>query len=646
MKKTKLLLIQLMAVCTVSLTSCNDFLDIVPDNVSTIDLAFSNSLTAEQYLFTCYSYIPSLGDSYRNIGLFAADELWMRRSYLDGTNTSSLPHSFQIGLGFQNTNDPYMNLWDGMSAAGGMSLYKGIRDCNIFLENLRDESKVTDITRETRNRWIAEVKFLKAYFHYYLLRMYGPIPIVDENLPVSASVEQVKYKRQPVDEVVAYVVDLLDNAITNLPGKITNLATEYGRIDRAIALSVKAEVLTMAASPLFNGNPDYRDFVDKDGIHLFSREYDPQKWELAVNACKAAVDACEENGIVLYRFNQPLPISDETKVQMSIRNSFSVRENNVEVIWPLTKSITTSIQNRSMARLDSRYSSNLEAANDLYNPTLNIATLFYTENGVPIEADKTWDFDNRFTIQQGTESERFNLIPGYEVSAFHFRREPSFYASLGFDGGVWYMKNSPSGSDENTWTVRAREGGPQGRYGVQSYSVTGYWPKKIPNWEYVIHSSGYAREEYAWPEIRLTGLYLLYAEVLNEVGRGDEAIEYLDKIRDRNGLQGIKASWSTYSTNPNKFATKEGLREIIHRQRAIDLAFEGKRYWDLLRWKKAPQELNVPIWGWNVTASDAESYYQPTAIHVRKFVSPRDYFFPIKERSLIDNPNLVQNPGW
>src|SRR5690606_31299606 len=125
------------------------------------------------------------------------------------------------------------------------------------------------------------------------------------------------------------------------------------------------------------------------------------------------------------------------KVQMSIRNSFSVRENNVEVIWPLTKSITTSIQNRSMARLDSRYSSNLEAANDLYNPTLNIATLFYTENGVPIEEDKTWDFDNRFTIQQGTESERFNLIPGYEVSAFHFRREPSFYASLGFDGGVW-----------------------------------------------------------------------------------------------------------------------------------------------------------------------------------------------------------------
>lgn len=643
MKKAKIYLTLLLAVL---FSSCKDYLDIVPDNVPTVDLAFSNSLTAEQYLFTCYSYLPGLGDSYRNIGLFAADELWMRNSYLDGSNTSSLPESFQIGLGFQNANNPYMNFWDGMDKVGGMSLYKGIRDCNIFLENLRDESKVSDITKETRDRWIGEVEFLKAYFHFYLLRMYGPIPVVDVNLPVSASMEQVKYKRQPVDSVVNYISRLLDKALINVPNKITNLSTEYGRIDKAIVLSVKAQLWITAASPLFNGNPDYRNFVDKGGVHLFNAVYDPGKWDSAVVACKAALDVCEANGLALYRFNQSLPISDQTKVQLSIRNSLSARENNVEVIWPLTKSLTTSIQNRSMARLDSRYSANLEAANDLYNPTMNIASLFYTENGVPIDEDKTWDYDDRFAIRKATEGDRYNLIPGYEVAAFYMKREPSFYADLGFDGGVWYMQNSPGGSDENTWTVKARQGGPQGGYGIQSYSITGYWPKKIPNWEYVIRENGYAREEYAWPEIRLTGLYLLYAEALNEVGRGEEAIEYLDKIRERNGLKGVKESWLAYSNRPDKFSTKDGLREIIHRQRAIDLVFEGKRYWDLLRWKKAPEVLNAPIRGWNVTSSDAAGYYQPRVIHFRRFVAPRDYFSPIKEQSLIENPNLVQNPGW
>lgn len=67
------------------------------------------------------------------------------------------------------------------------ALFVGIRDCNTFLENIEDMSKVADLTADKRARWIAEAKFLKAYYHYYLLRMYGPIPIVDRNLPVSAS---------------------------------------------------------------------------------------------------------------------------------------------------------------------------------------------------------------------------------------------------------------------------------------------------------------------------------------------------------------------------------------------------------------------------------------------------------------------------
>src|SRR5690606_23118379 len=137
-----------------------------------------------------------------------------------------------------------------------------IRNCNIMLENL---DRVPDLDPYMRDRWRAEATFLKAYYHWYLFRMYGPIPVVDVNLPISAKTDEVRIKRQPVDSVVNYIVGLIDKASTGglqdaLPSLITNEATELGRITRPAALAIKARVLVTAASPLFNGNTDFSNF--------------------------------------------------------------------------------------------------------------------------------------------------------------------------------------------------------------------------------------------------------------------------------------------------------------------------------------------------------------------------------------------------
>ena len=140
-----------------------------------------------------------------------------------------------------------------------------------MLENM---DKPIDLTPGEKARWISEVKFLKAYYHFYLFRMYGPIPITDVNLPISSEPQDVKVKRDPVDSVVNYMVRLLDQAAPDLPLAIQNQTQELGRITRPIALAVKADILATAASPLFNGNPAYASFVDKDGQNLFSGTYD------------------------------------------------------------------------------------------------------------------------------------------------------------------------------------------------------------------------------------------------------------------------------------------------------------------------------------------------------------------------------------
>src|SRR5690606_3457870 len=112
----------------------------------------------------------------------------------------------------------------------------GIRDCNIFLENIHRPFDLDDFER---NQWIAEVKFLKAFYHFWLLRMYGPIPIVRENIPIGAGSSEVQVYREPIDLVVSYIVELLDEAAEGLPLVPQSMALEMGRPTKPMALAVK-----------------------------------------------------------------------------------------------------------------------------------------------------------------------------------------------------------------------------------------------------------------------------------------------------------------------------------------------------------------------------------------------------------------------
>ncbi|MNI15178.1 SusD family protein [compost metagenome] len=76
------------------------------------------------------------------------------------------------------------------------------------------------------------------------------------------------------------------------------------------------------------------------------------------------------------------------------------------------------------------------------------------------------------------------------------------------------------------------------------------------------------------------------------------------------------------------------------------MAFEGSRFWDLRRWKKAGEILNQPIYGWDVIRSEYADYNRRILLFNQSFNSPRDYFWPIKDDNILVNPNLVQNGGW
>jgi hypothetical protein len=618
---------------------CQKYLDIVPDNVATIDNAFKMRVDAEKYLYTCYNNLPQFGNEGQDPAFLTGDEFVTVYPSLGNINASL----YRIARGEQNIVAPIANYWDG-------KFFQAIRECNIFLENV---DKVRDLSDFEKKRWVAEVKFLKAYYHYYLLRMYGPIPIIKKNLPISASIDEVKVNREHVDSVFNYTVSLIDEAVVDLPTVLPVEFAELGRITKPIALSIKAEILTTAASPLFNGNQNYANLKNKNGDALFSTTQSPEKWQKAALACKAAIDACTGNGHKLYEF---VPRSVSTKVSDSTQRLMSIRAAvtdkwNVELIWGASNSIgggSRGFQSLSQARL-SPFTGTIpnESIGSMLAPPIHIAEMFYSNNGVPIEEDKNYKYASRFTgLRQALASERYYIKQGYTTVQLNYDREPRFYADLGFDGSIWFGHGK--NDDNNTWVLEGKLGQTGGRQGASLYSVTGYWPKKLANYNNAINDPAqeYTVEGYPFPIMRLADLYLLYAEALNESqGPSADVYQWVDRVRMRAGLKGVVESWTNFSSKPSKFTSKDGLREIIQRERLIELVFEGKRFWDLRRWKVAENYLQRSVNGWDIAQREAVNYYRVRPIFTSSF-SLKDYFWPISENSLIVNPNLVQNPGW
>ena len=635
-------------------TSCeDDYLDVVPDNIATIDLAFNTRSTAENFLSTCYTYIPEHAHVEQNFSLLAGDEVWY---YAENDFYMNNETSFRVAKGMQNSSSPYLNYWEGGRGAP-RSLFNALRDCNIFLDNL---VAVPGLEEEERIRWLDEVKVLKAFYHFWLMQMYGPIPIVDTNIPVSAPSTETNVYRASIDEVVTYLTDLLDEVIVadNLPGLINYVYTEQGRITMPIAKALKAKILMLSASPIFNGNTDFSSLIDNQGNSLVNQSYGPQKWVLAKDALLDAIESAEANGHSLYQFNQQLPIiggiSDQITQELSLRAAITEPFNS-EIIWAFSADWTGELQQWCQPRWTADHSALFGYTKKSHAPTLNMVETFYTRNGVPIDEDISWEYGNRFDVVQtpildadNENYHEFYIEDDYATAKLHTFREPRFYSTLGFDGGKWFSLET-----ENINFIphlNAKAGAPSGKQGFEIYSITGYFAKKLVHYENIISLEGSTIQGYSFPIIRLSDLYLMYAEASNETKAAPDAdvYEYIQKVRDRAGLDvggDLVSTWQMHSANPSKPSTKDGMRAIIHQERMIELALEGHRYWDLRRWKLAGEYFSKPIRGWDIFKPDVAGFYEVENIFYRNYLT-KDYLWPISQTELLRNPNLIQNPGW
>jgi hypothetical protein len=510
-----------------------------------------------------------------------------------------------------------------------------------------------------RERWIAEAKFLKAWYHYVLFKRYGPIPIVDVNLPIDAGVEEVKVYREPVDKVVDYIAALLDEAYAALPLPHEVLeGTQAGRADKLVALTLKAELRLFAASDLFNGNIEMAGMTDNRDVALFPQVKDPDKWRMAAEACSLAIAACHENGKALYEQIDGRAVTEHPifQLQSTLRQTIGDRWN-CELIWGDTEYDHGRLSRVAGTRLIRLENANLKWLSGEWAPTLKAVEQYYSSRGVPVQHDKEWIangwYENRHKIrpEPSAGDEKYLVEEGRNTVYLHFDREPRFYASVAFDKGVyfgagWYnFENNRNVKYADYLNLQIA-----GYQAGESYSATGYSVKKL----YGLHAiqeptNVNAGTFFPFPIFRLADLYLMYAEALNEAEgpANPDVFEYVNKVRRRAGLEDLQYCWDNYTDLPaGYYNDKANMREIIRQERTVELAFEGKRFWDLRRWRKI-SEFNDPPRGWNVEGETPEDFYNVTNLpKIPLRFTVKDYFWPIRESNLYINRNLKQNYGW
>jgi len=543
-----------------------------------VDDIFSDRTSAESFLWEVYRTTVPSGFSYNwtvHTGMYAS---MLMAATDEGDVYDAWPSSNAHNTGNWGPTDAEM----GQENNFGMN-WKGIRNANIFLENI---DNVPNIPGAEKEQMKAEARVLRGLVYQEMLKRYGALPIVDEVLVAAGD---ILIPRATYEETVEFIVHDVDGAADLLPDSYSS--SYLGRITKGAALALKGRVLLYAASPLSNTNSPYMpEHSELTGYGNF----DINRWQRAADANKAVLDWAAEGNASLV---------DDTEDPKENYFRAIEHKDNSEML----------LANQGFGWWDQwgPEFGQFTMPRDIYGGwyghgvTLNHAQKYWTVDG----QDQLWPDSGPYEefIEKMEEMEpRFQYSVYYSGSAFDDQH------------GVRHMYTSIDGTGMNG----------------EPFNGVGYMRKFLAG-----RTGGSGQQN--WPVFRLAEFYLNYAEALNEVSPMDPDIFWaLNMIRDRAGLPQVSANTPGYST-------QEELRESIRRERAVELAFEEHRFFDVRRWMIAEEEgvMTGDMWGLNIyELSDGTLEYRKEVFEKRVF-QPHMYFYPFPQEE-INKRYLVQNPGW
>ena len=686
MKKKNIILISVFLGSGILFSSCSDYLDsdkYFEDRI-TINKVFTSKQRSQQWLAYAFSFLKNenadvVGKEKDTNSFTFADDMYYgdRDVNYDSKEWNEL--SYNTFMQGQYNEDNFNQAWT--------MCYKGIYQASVFINNIDMNTEMTD---KERLDYKGQARFVRAYYYWLLLRRYGPVPIVpNEGIDYTQSYEQIAIPRNSYEEVVDYISNEMIQAAKEI--QYTKRDGENcARPTKGACLATRALALIYSASPLANGNNDTyaKSLVDDKGKELLNSTYKEEKWAKAAAACK---DVMELGVYDLYHasFNTTEAVGDPKTIVpadstcifaqntwpkgwkdidpfKSYRVLFSgdiAPEDNTELIFSRIDQNATEI-NHSMKSF-ARHSMPRDFGGwNTHGLTQKMVDAYYMNDGSDCPGkDRELNGGNGterltgFTTLQDYQHGKYKPLAA-NVSLQYANREPRFYASVGYNGSVWEYLSDPEPTHHNRQTFYYRGSG-NGYNNSQFYLRTGISVKKYVNQTDVPDREDYRNiKDKAEPAIRYADILLLYAEALNEL-EGTYSIASWDKNTtytvQRNieeiqkGIHPIRIRGGVPDYDAQIYSNKNLLRDKIKRERMIEFMGEGKRYFDLRRWKDAPKELNQQIYGCNIMmdANHKSEFHQIIPINnLRMTFSDRMYFWPIRHSELKHNSRLTQNPGW
>ncbi|WP_223548929.1 MULTISPECIES: RagB/SusD family nutrient uptake outer membrane protein [Aestuariivivens] len=589
-----------------SIAGCNDdFFDTQPDNLLSIESIFENRQQTERWWAGLFSSIQ---------------DIW------------AYPYNYQYGLmcdemDASNWTNPSIN--SGAISAdsyyfGFTGHYEKIRLATIFLENIDNNDEILALNNgpEIIRQYKGEAQFLRAYNYWVMMKHLGPVVI--QPLEVGSPDGDYQIPRSTWSECIDFVLSEMAQAKEKLPvdyfqsGTAVVDGTQVGRINKMIVEAVESQILLYNASPLFNGNTELADFKNLDGTQLIPQTYDANKWTLAANAAKEAIDLAEANGKGLY---QASGADAFTTAYNSVKNLYWDGWD-VEGIWlrPSTGSYNWEIHCAPRSTQNTGYNG-LAVVQRLVDD-------FRMSDGESIEDSQTYTE----TGYSGSST------PYYAAGTnnMYVDREPRFYAWINFNGAV-----HPSIPRAGQPYVEFYNTGNSGKNGApRDWPKTGYTVRKNTHPAFRSDQGTFGRPAML---IRLAELYLNYAEALNEADPGNSNILiYLNKVRVRAGLPELSAGMS-----------QDEMRDQIRLERRVEFCFEaGHRFFDVRRWKIADKSDSYQggvYYGMNMnegTELSSDEFHTRVPAFTRTQWQRRYYFFPYGQNEMDRNKQLVQFPGY
>lgn len=565
-RTTRFLLVAAMTVAAAG--GCdNDFLGLQPTAQYSDALVWSDLALVEAYLNPLYDDVRGLGnDGIGTGGGGPVVSYWDFSGYAD---ESYQKHNYGGVVGLYNA------AWNSENFGSNpwFQRYDMIQQLNIFLERIDEVPGDADL----RARLKGEARFLRAFYYAELARHLGAVPLITESWTLGDDY-LAGVSRTPFDEVVAWVVDELDQAVTALPSQSDQPATERGRATVGAALATKADILMYAASPLHNpGN-------------------DQARWQAASDAAKAVID-----------------LGDYSLWDGGDYGEIFVESGwNSEIIFGRLYAPQYNATNWEVFLATNGFQ-----GWSAYTPTQQMVDAYRMANGLEI-------------TDPGS---------GYDPQDPYADREPRLYETILYDEAAFRER------EMEFWVDESGGGGRDTNFGIQPWNApeTGYaWRKFFDERRTQLDWSATGFSERVWPTFRLSEMYLNYAEAQYQLGNEGVARQYLNAIRTR-----------PQAGLPPSTAAGQALMDDIRRERRIELAFESKRYWDLLRWRLAEEHLTGPVERMRIVRHpDGSRTYEVRVVGDQGGGTPvirqwneAYYLWPIP-LSELQRTDLQQNPGY